>query len=143
MGMPVGRDRSFEVMNLYLTDVLAERKIEVIEQIAAEDMRDYSQTILGRAGLVQHVHDFFRIFPDAEIKTLRVIADEDQVVGLWRFKGAAADEYWGIKPNGTTISVTVSSCFRLADGLVTDYWPTYDALNAIVQMGAEVRDPQA
>ena len=139
----MSRDRSVEVMNGYLTDVLVQRKLEVIEQIAAEDMRDWSQTIPGRAGLVNHVHDFFRIFPDVEVKTLRIIADEDQAVGIWRYKGAAAEEYWGIKPNGTPIAVTVVSTFRLVDGLIKDYWPIYNALDAITQMGAEIRDPQA
>ena len=139
----MGRDRSFEVMNLYLTDVLADRKFEVIEQIAAEDMRDYSQTIPGRAGLEHHVRDFWRIFPDVEVKVLRIIADEDQVVGIWRFSGVAVEEYWGVKPNGTPIAVTVSSIFRLIDGRVKDYWIIYNALDAITQMGAEVRDPQA
>ena len=143
MGISVGRDRSFEVMNRYLTEVLADRKLEVIEQIAAEDMKDWSQTIPGRAGLIHHVHDFWRIFPEVEVKVLRIIADEDQVVGMWRFKGVAVEEYWGMKPNGTPIAVTVVSTFRLVDGLIKDYWPIYNALDAITQMGAEIRDPQA
>jgi predicted ester cyclase len=139
----MGRERSFEVMNCYLNDVCADRKIELLDQIAAEDMKDWSQTIPGRAGLEYHVRDFWRIFPDVEVKVLRIIADEDQVVGLWRFKGVAVAEYWGIQPNGTPIAVTVSSTFRLADGLIKDYWIIYNALDAITQMGAEIRDPSA
>ena len=139
----MGRDRSFEVMNLYLDDILSQRKLDVIDQIAAEDMRDWSETIPGRAGLVHHVHEFFRIFPDVEVKILRIVADEDQVVGIWRYKGVAVAEYWGVKPNGTPIAVTVVSTFRLVDGLIKDYWPIYNALDAITQMGAEIRDPQA
>ena len=80
---------------------------------------------------------------EIEVKVLRIIADEDQVVGMWRFKGVAVEEYWGMKPNGTPIAVTVSSCFRLVDGLIKDYWIIYNALDAITQMGAQVRDPQA
>jgi predicted ester cyclase len=139
----MGRERSFEVMNQYLTDVLSDRKFDVIEQIAAEDMKDWSQTIPGRAGLEQHVRDFWRIFPEVEVKVMRIIADGDEVVGIWRFKGVAQDEYWGMKPNGTPIAVTVSSCFRLVDGLIKDYWLIYNALDAITQMGAEVHDPHA
>ena len=139
----MSRDRSFEVMDRYLNDILAERKLEVIEEIAAEDMTDWSETIPGRAGLVHHVHEFWRIFPEVEVKTLRIIADEDQVVGIWRFKGVPAAEYWGVKPNGTPIAVTVASTFRLVDGLIKDYWPIYNALDAVTQMGGEVRDPQA
>ena len=139
----MGRERSLEVMNRYLNDVLSERRLEVIEEIAAEDMKDYSQEIPGRAGLVHHVRDFWRIFPEVEIKVIRTVAEEDQVVGIWRFRGIPKAEYWGMKPNGTSVEVVVWSCFRLVDGLVTDYWLTYNALDAITQMGAEILDPNA
>ena len=139
----MGRDRSLEVMNLYLNDILTDHKFELIDQIAAEDMTDYSQTVPGRAGLECHVRDFWRIFPEVEIKVLRIIADEDQVVGIWRYKGVPVEEYWGVKPNGISIAVTVVSTFRLVDGMIMDYWPIYNALDAVTQMGAEIRDPQA
>jgi predicted ester cyclase len=139
----MGRERSFEVMDRYLNEVLAQRRLDLIDQIAAEDMRDWSQTIPGRAGLVHHVNDFFRIFPEVEVKVLRIIADGDQVVGIWRFSGVPVEEYWGIKPSGRPVAITASSCFRLADGLIQDYWLIYNGLDAVTQMGAEIHDPQA
>ena len=46
------QQRSEEVMRRYLTEVVAQGKIELIEQLAAEDIVDHTQTIPGRAGLV-------------------------------------------------------------------------------------------
>ncbi len=39
----MSRERCEEVMRRYLAEVLGERKLEVISQIAAEDMVDHSQ----------------------------------------------------------------------------------------------------
>ena len=46
----MSRERCEEVMRRYLAEVLGERKLEVISEIAAEDMVDHSQPEPGRRG---------------------------------------------------------------------------------------------
>ena len=56
--------RSAEVMRTYLEEVVGKRRLELIPQLAAEDMVDHTQPVRGRQGLVNHVENFHRTFPD-------------------------------------------------------------------------------
>ncbi len=68
------QQRSEEVMRRYLTEVVAQGKIELIEQLAAEDIVDHTQTIPGRAGLVNHVCSFRERYSNPEVHVGRIIA---------------------------------------------------------------------
>lgn len=47
----MSRQRAEEVMRRYLTEVVAQGKLELIDELAAEDMVDHTQAIPGRAGV--------------------------------------------------------------------------------------------
>ena len=51
-------ERPEEVMRRYIAEVIGEQKLEVIDEIAAEDMFDRGQPKPGRDGLWKHVRDF-------------------------------------------------------------------------------------
>ncbi|MCY3813614.1 MAG: nuclear transport factor 2 family protein [Gammaproteobacteria bacterium] len=68
------RQRSEEVMRRYLTEVVAQGKLEVIDELAADDMVDHTQSIPGKAGLVAHVTRFRERNKDVELTVERVIA---------------------------------------------------------------------
>ena len=60
-------ERSEEVMRRYIAEVIGEKKLEVIDEIAAEDMFDRGQPKPGRDGLWKHVRDFLAIVPDPKV----------------------------------------------------------------------------
>ena len=69
--------RSEEVMRTYLAEVVGKRRYELIPQLAAEDMIDHTQPVKGRQGLVNHVQNFHRTFPDVTIQIKRIVAGEN------------------------------------------------------------------
>lgn len=83
----MSRERSEEVMRRYLTEVLIERKLEVIKEIAAEDMWDHTQPKPGREGLERHAGGFLALVPDIQIVINHIVADENTVVGIWTWRG--------------------------------------------------------
>ena len=116
----MSRERSEDIMRRYLTEVLGERKLDVIREIAAEDMWDHSQPEPGRAGLEKHAGGFLAGIPDVKIVINHIIADEDTVVGVWTWHGTPTGVFLGI-PAGSKVACRVASIFKIRDGLLADY----------------------
>ena len=122
-------------MRTYLKEVVAKGRLEVIPEIAAEDMVDPSNPARGREGLVNHVTNFRATFPDIQLKILRIIADDDEVCGVWRMKATHSNEFIGVQPTGKTLEFNISSLFKLHDGMIVDYTLVARLLEAAMQMG--------
>jgi steroid delta-isomerase-like uncharacterized protein len=131
----MSQQRSAEVMRTYLEEVVGKRRYGLIPRLAAEDMIDHSQPVRGRQGLVNHVQNFHRTFPDVTIEVKRIIASDDEVVGVWRLKGTHSQELFGVAATGKTLEFDVVSLFKLRDGMLVDYSLVAGALEAAIQMG--------
>ena len=116
----MSRERSEEVMRRYLTEVLMERKLEVIKEIAAEDMWDHTQPKPGREGLERHAGGFLAARPNIKIVVNHILADEDTVVGIWTWRNIEERETMGI-PGGREVECRCCSIFKIRDGLLVDY----------------------
>ncbi len=138
----MSQERSEEVMRRYLTEVVAQGKLELIPELAAEDMFDHTQATQGREGLVAHVTGFRSAIPDLELDLERIIASDDGVVGLWTWHGTPAREFFGVPATGVKVSCKVASVFQIKDGMLSDYVVYADALGTVKQMGAEVALPE-
>ena len=116
----MSRERCEEVMRRYLGEVLIEGKLEVIKEIAAEDMWDHTQPTPGREGLERHAGGFLAGMPGIKIVINHIIANEDTVVGVWTWHAKPAAEFFGI-PAGREVECRVASIFKIRDGLLADY----------------------
>ena len=139
----MSRERCEEVMRRYLSEVLTERKLEVIKEIAAEDMWDHTQPEPGREGLERHAGGFLALIPDIKIVINHIIANENTVIGIWTWRGTPAGEFIGISPTGREVECRVCSIFKIRDGLLADYTLIWDALGAARMMGAQLVVPSA
>ena len=135
------RQRCEEVMRCYLTEVVAQGKLELIDGFAAEDMVDHTQTIRGPAALRKHVSGFLARLDDFEIHVERIIASDDEVVGVWRLRTTHTMEMLGLPPTGKPFEARNASIFRLKDGMLVDYEVVSDSLSVVRQVGAEVHLP--
>ena len=133
------RQRCEEVMRCYLTEVVAQGKLELIDGFAAEDMVDHTQTDRGPAALRRHVSRFRARLDDFEIHVERIIASDDEVVGVWRLRTTHTMELWGLTPTGKPFEARTVSIFRLKDGMLVDYEAFSDSLAVVRQVGAEIR----
>lgn len=134
----MSQQRSAEVMRRYLTEVVAQGKLELIDELAAEDMVDHTQSIPGRAGLVAHVRGFRDRNRDLELNVERIIASDDEVVGIWTWRATHSTDMYGVPATGRKIEVRVASIFRLRAGMLVDYEVISDALAGFRRSGAKV-----
>lgn len=109
-------------MRRYLEEVVGDGKLELIPELAAEDMEDHSSDIPGRAGLEAHVTRFRQCIPDVEMTVLRVIASFDDVVGVWRWRGTHSAELFGVPATGRALDVTIASIFKMRQGKSSTTW---------------------
>ena len=138
-------EHSAQVMRRYLTEVVAQGPIDVLDEIAAEDMVDHTAMEAGwgrgRAGLEKHVRYFRQVVPDLELKLERVIASPDEVVGVWRGRGTHSAALFGMPATGKPIEWTNASIFRLRDGKIIDYSGVWGSLEAVERMGVPIVVP--
>lgn len=138
-------DRCAEVMRRYLTEVVADGKLDVLDEIAADDMVDHTAVAAGwgrgRAGLVKHVTYFRRVVEDLEVTVERIVASDDEVVGIWRVRGTHVGELFGVPATGRTLDYRNASVFRVEDGRIVDYTGVWGALEAVRQMGVRIAPP--
>jgi len=134
-------------MRTYLTEVVAKGKVELLADIAAEDMTDQTAIAAGwgpgRSGLERHVRYFRASLLDLQITVERVIAADDEVVGVWRVRGTHAAELFGVPPTGKSIEWTNASIFRLRDGKIIDYTGVWGSLEAVQRMGVKIALPDS
>ncbi len=112
-------------MRTYLTEVVANGRLELIEELAQPDMVDEANQAFGgppgRAGLVAHVVGFRRNVADLALTVERVVADADTVMAWWSFTGTHVGPWLNRTPTGKEISGTAFSFFDLTDGLISRY----------------------
>ena len=83
----MGKERTEEVMRLYLGEVLGKRRFELIPEFTALDMVDHTSQLLGPAALDAHARGFCSNIPDAQIEIEIVFATDDASIGIWRWQG--------------------------------------------------------
>jgi steroid delta-isomerase-like uncharacterized protein len=136
-----------EVMRRYLMEVVTAGRLEVLDEIADEQMVDHAALAAGwgegRSGLERHVRYFRRCIPDPDITIERLVASDREVVGVWRVRGVHSAELFGIPATGKTIEWTNASIFRVEQGKIVDYVVVPGALEAVARMGVPIELPAA
>jgi len=135
-----------DLMRTYLKEVVEAGNVALLEDIAAEDMTDHTALAVGwgtgRAGLVRHVTEFRRMVPDLSVDIERIVASEDEVVGLWRVRGTHRGSLFGVPATGRALDYRNASFFRVRDGRIVDYTGVWGALEAVRQMGVPIELPR-
>jgi len=128
------RERSESVMRSYLTEVLDQRRFELIPEFAAPDMVDHTQPGRGPQALEAHARGFCSNIPDVRIEVVRIIATEDAAVGLWRWQGNPV-EPMGFSASGKgVVPRFIASVFEFDDGMLVDYRPFVEAVDVLSQI---------
>lgn len=116
---------SERIIRTYLSEVVQNGKLELIDELAQPDMVDEANQAFdgppGRDGLVAHVVGFRRNVSDLQLTIDRVVAGRDEVMAWWSFTGTHVGPWLGVEPTGSEISGTVFSFFDLDDGKISRY----------------------
>lgn len=129
-------------MVAYLKQVVEEGDIDLLDQIAAEDMVDETAIEVGwgpgRRGLIRHVRYYRNAMEGLRVDVERIIASDDEVVGIWRARGIDASNLFGVPASRRPLDYRNASVFRIRDGQIVHYTGVWAALDAVRQMGVEI-----
>ena len=132
-------EQNAEVMRRYLTEVVGAGNIALLSEICDEDMVDHTAVAAGwgtgRPGLIRHVSYFRETLPDLTVRIERLIASQDEVVGVWRVCGTHQGALFGYPATGRRLEWSNASIFKMRDGKITDYTGVWGALEAVQGMG--------
>lgn len=127
------------VMRRYLIEVVGQGDLALLDEITAEDMVDHTAVAAGwgpgRTGLIQHVTYFRQTLEDMKITVERIVATEEEVVGVWRVSGIHRSALFGYPATGRHLEWTNASIFRVREGRIIDYTGVWGALEAVQGMG--------
>ncbi|MDF1722745.1 MAG: ester cyclase [Minwuia sp.] len=114
-----------QLMEAYLNEVVANGRLDLIEELALPDMVDEANQAFGgppgREGLVAHARGFGRNISDLKITIEEIVADTDQVMAKWSFTGKLIGPWLGRTPTGDEMSCTAFSFFKVKDGRISFY----------------------
>jgi predicted ester cyclase len=114
-----------QLMQTYLLEVVANDRLELIDELAQPDMVDEANQAFGgppgRAGLVAHVKGFRRNVGDLALTIDRIVAGTDDVMAWWSFTGRHVGPWLNRTPTGRPFSGTAFSFFDLVDGRISRY----------------------
>jgi len=89
----------------------------------------------GREGGKMVHQMFLSAFPDGVSTTDDLIAEGDEVVERFTFRGTNNGSFMGAPPTGKKVTKTGISIFRIAGGKIVEHWGENDALGTMQQLG--------
>jgi len=74
-------------------------------------------------------------FPDGRWAVDDVVAEGEQVVLRYTFRGTHQGDLMGIPPTGKAITLTGMTIYRIVDGTLVEFWESLDRLGLYQQLG--------
>lgn len=107
---------------------LASWDLDNLSDFVAEDVRadEPSGSFRGLDELTKRLRGWKNSYPEGVVETLDLIGEGDRVAWRWRLVGKHI--------SGKPVDITGMIVFEVADGLIREYWGTYDRLGLEEQL---------
>ena len=128
-----------ELVRRIYDELWNERKLEVAEELIAQDAVNYDTGLLPQPFGPEEMKGTVRMvtagFPDNRHEVEEMIAEGDKVVVRCTLTGTHEGEFMGIPPTGRSIEVTEIHVYRLEDGKAVEHRVGRNDLGAMLQLG--------
>ena len=111
--------------------------LALLDEIVAVDIKSHS----GLPGLPSGLHGgkmvhrtFLAAFPNGLVTTENLIAEGDQVVERFSFRGTNTGSLMHAPAPGTKVTFTGVSVFRIAHGKIVEHWGAHDNFGSTLVM---------
>jgi len=131
-------DNNKAVVRRYYEEVLNQRHIDVLDEIAVEDYVEHDPFPgqgNGRADLKARVGTLFGAFNPLHFAIEDVIAEGDKVVVRWTNAGTDSGGFMGMPATGKEFGVAGIDIHVVRDGRIAEHWHVVDQLAQMQQMG--------
>ena len=111
--------------------------LALLDEVVAADIKSHNampglpSSLEG--GKMVH-RTFLAAFPNSHVTTEDLIAEGDQVVERFSFRGTNTGSLMHAPATGTRVRFTGVSVFRIANGKIVEHWGASDAFGATLTM---------
>ncbi|WP_431682612.1 ester cyclase [Kitasatospora sp. KL5] len=112
--------------------------MSAIDELVAPNYRDHDPSMdadtVGPAAVKEMIEGYRRAF-DFTFDIQSQIAEGDQVVTRWMWRGTHIGEYMGMPASNKTVEAAGMTIWRFEDGKAVEGWWSWDAVAMMRQMG--------
>lgn len=118
--------------------------LDLADEVLAADFVDHAHPndVPGPESVKQAVANFRTSFPDAQVTIEHLLCEGDIVAFRAVIRGTHRAAYAGFPPTGKEIVFQGMDFIRIADGKVAELWNCQQALEFVLQMGAQLTFPE-
>jgi steroid delta-isomerase-like uncharacterized protein len=132
-------DQNKALVRRYFTEVLNKGKYELIKELFSPSFIFSGPTMKKPtqgmpAGLYDFVANARHAFPDLYISVENEIAEENQVVAVWRMTGTQEHPFRGVKPTHKHCSITGIDIFYIENGRIEGMWAFFEMQSILEQL---------
>lgn len=115
--------------------------LHVVDELAADNLTvsytHFSEPFHGPEAFKEMLSQTHRYFPDLTIEIDEVIADGNQAVVHWRYRGTFQEgELFGVEASDQSIEVAGMTRYQVADGKIQREQGIVDNFGLMMQLGA-------
>lgn len=126
--------------------LMNQHELEAALSVFHPDYRDHNAPPPGLPSGIEGDKLFFTLlfnaFPDIEVKTEDLIAEDDRVVERLTLSGTHKGAFMGASPTGKRVAWSFINIYRIESGKVVELWSEGDHLGLMQQIGL-IPPPQA
>ena len=128
--------RAREIMSVYLSDVVGNGQIDLIDNFTAPTFWDHTQTELkGPEALRAHVETFRSNIKHLKVEVVGISASNVAAFGIWRWEGEPIDDIWGrTSQDEMIVPRLIGSLFHIENEMLVEYQPFLDAMDMLGQV---------
>ncbi|HEY0492444.1 MAG TPA: ester cyclase [Candidatus Dormibacteraeota bacterium] len=126
------------IVSRYYNEVLNQRRLDVLDEIAAEDYVEHDPFPgqgNGRADLKARAAGLHNAFNPLRFTVEDVIAEGDRVAVRWTNAGTDSGGFMGIPPTGKEFGIAGIDIHVVRDGRLAEHWHVVDLLGQMQQVG--------
>lgn len=129
------------VARRFYEEVVSQGKLEVLDDIIADDGRDSATPAGGelgggKAGFVEHITWLREHVEGVTATVTDLVAEDDRVVVYWTIDGIQRGEIFGAPNSGRHFNGVSISTIRFRDGRIVEYSVLPDRLGIVQQLTA-------
>ena len=129
-----------DTIKRFYDEVVAGGNLDLIDELAADDMVDHEEGIpgqpAGKEGVKFFVTAMREAFPDIQAKTDVTLSQGDLGAARTTLKGTHKGELMGVPPSNASVEFETLDIIRMEDDEVAEHWGVTDTMDLMQQLGA-------
>lgn len=135
-------ERNKAIVRRYFTEVLRNGKYDTVKEIFSPSFIFHGPSLTKPInGMPEGIYDFIacvrKAFPDLYVSIENEIAEDHQVVVVWRMTGTHKHTFRNVLPTGRHLSITGTDIFYLDHGKIEGMWAFFDMRSMLEQLVKE------